>query len=93
MAKKVKRGKKNKKDLDVKIHVNNLEGLIKEGKKVRKVKKTQWASRGIGFWGFGSSLAIVLSYVKNSSIVWSIIHGIISWFYVIYRIFVDYALL
>ena len=36
---------------------------------------------------FGSALAMILSYVKNHSIFWAIIHGLLSWFYVIYRIF------
>lgn len=35
---------------------------------------------------FGSALAMILSYSRNSSILWAIIHGILSWFYVIYRI-------
>jgi hypothetical protein len=35
---------------------------------------------------FGSALAMILSYDKNHSILWAIIHGILSWFYVIYRI-------
>jgi len=33
---------------------------------------------------FGSALAIVLSYTANKSILWAIIHGLLSWFYVIY---------
>jgi hypothetical protein len=33
---------------------------------------------------FGSALAIVLSYSVNKSILWAIIHGLLSWFYVIY---------
>lgn len=33
---------------------------------------------------FGSALAIVLSYVANKSILWAIIHGLLSWIYVIY---------
>lgn len=33
---------------------------------------------------FGTALAIVLSWTKNQSILWAIIHGILSWFYVIY---------
>jgi len=35
---------------------------------------------------FGSALAMVLSYTRNGSILWAIIHGLLSWFYVIYRI-------
>ena len=34
--------------------------------------------------GFGSALAIAISYVNNHSILWAIIHGIFSWLYVIY---------
>lgn len=33
---------------------------------------------------FGTALAIAISYVTNQSILWAIIHGIFSWFYVIY---------
>ena len=33
---------------------------------------------------FGSSLAMVISYNANHSILWAIIHGILSWLYVIY---------
>lgn len=33
---------------------------------------------------FGSSLAIAISYTTNKSILWAILHGIFSWFYVIY---------
>lgn len=32
----------------------------------------------------GSALAIVLSYVKWKSIGWAILHGLFSWFYVVY---------
>jgi hypothetical protein len=34
--------------------------------------------------GIGSALAIVLSWHRNKSIVFAILHGILSWFYVIY---------
>jgi hypothetical protein len=33
---------------------------------------------------FGSALAITISWSANQSIIWAIIHGIFSWFYVIY---------
>ncbi|MBO4514100.1 MAG: hypothetical protein J5721_00345 [Lachnospiraceae bacterium] len=33
---------------------------------------------------FGSCLAMILSYVKWNSILWAILHGILSWAYVIY---------
>jgi len=34
--------------------------------------------------GFGSALAIAISWSINKSILWAILHGIFSWFYVIY---------
>jgi len=39
------------------------------------------ASGGIGF---GSALAMVLSYAKWHSVLWAILYGICSWLYVIY---------
>ena len=35
---------------------------------------------------FGSALAMVISYSNWGSIFWAIIHGLLSWIYVIYYI-------
>lgn len=32
----------------------------------------------------GTALAMVISWSTNHSILWAIIHGVFSWFYVIY---------
>ena len=37
--------------------------------------------------GFGSALAITISWSANKSILWAIIHGFLSWIYVIYYAF------
>jgi len=34
--------------------------------------------------GFGSALAITISWSVNKSILWAIIHGFLSWIYVIH---------
>jgi hypothetical protein len=34
--------------------------------------------------GFGSALAITISWSANKSILWAILHGFFSWAYVIY---------
>lgn len=34
--------------------------------------------------GFGSILAMILSWSRNSSVFWAVIHGWLSWLYVIY---------
>lgn len=34
--------------------------------------------------GFGTALAITISWSANQSILWAILHGFLSWFYVVY---------
>jgi len=46
-----------------------------------EVTHTVYVSNGIGI---GSALAIVCSWQRNRSILWGILAGIFSWFYVIY---------
>ena len=33
---------------------------------------------------FGSALAIAISWSANKSLLWAIVHGLLSWLYVIY---------
>ena len=42
------------------------------------------ARAGIGFFGFGSALAITISWSLHESILWASLHGFFSWFYVVY---------
>ncbi|MEX2180908.1 MAG: hypothetical protein WD771_02620 [Gemmatimonadaceae bacterium] len=37
---------------------------------------------------FGSALAIAISWSVNHSVLWAIVHGIFSWFYVVYYLIV-----
>lgn len=53
-----------------------------ERKTVSVIEKT--VKTGIGF---GSALAMVISYVSWQSIGWAIFHGLLGWFYIIYFIF------
>lgn len=39
------------------------------------------ASSGISM---GCALSIVLSWESNHSVLWAILHGILSWFYVVW---------
>jgi len=34
--------------------------------------------------GFGTALAITISWSVNKSLIWAIVHGLFSWLYVIY---------
>lgn len=42
------------------------------------------AHGGTGFWSLGMAIAVVLSWARNASILWAILHGFFSWGYVIY---------
>jgi hypothetical protein len=43
--------------------------------------RTQVVKSGIGF---GTALAIAISWSTNHSILWAIVHGLLSWIYVVY---------
>ena len=45
------------------------------------MEKKDYVRSGIGF---GTALAIAISYTTNQSVLWALIHGLLSWFYVIY---------
>jgi hypothetical protein len=45
---------------------------------------TQTRTIAQGGIGIGSAIAIVCSWQRNRSILWAILAGILSWFYVIY---------
>jgi hypothetical protein len=34
--------------------------------------------------GLGSAIAVAISWSLHKSIIWAVIHGVFSWFYVIY---------
>ncbi|MDP3677175.1 MAG: hypothetical protein Q8R44_19100 [Novosphingobium sp.] len=37
--------------------------------------------------GLGSAIAVAISWSLHKSILWAIVHGVLSWFYVIYYAF------
>jgi len=77
----VAKKKVTKKKPDVNIQVRNLDKLCKDKGK----KNICTANGGCNFWIFGSALAMILSYTQNSSIIYAILHGAISWIYVLFR--------
>lgn len=46
-------------------------------------KSSNVTSSGITF---GSALAICISYTAYKSVGWALVHGLFSWFYVIYAL-------
>jgi hypothetical protein len=61
-------------------------GQIYEGEPVRQERIVVERTKQVVKTGasFGSALAIAISWSIHKSILWAIIHGIFSWFYVIY---------
>jgi hypothetical protein len=59
----------------------NIRGNLLARRNQTVAVKSEAARAGIGF---GSALAIAISWSVNKSIFWAIVHGILSWFYVIY---------
>jgi hypothetical protein len=58
-----------------------IEDRLTEIDKERSERNT---AGGIGIFGFGSALAMILSWSRNGSILYCIGHGLASWIYVIY---------
>jgi hypothetical protein len=59
-----------------------VEILPPERPRSRPVKRYVEAARsGIGF---GSALAIAISWSLHKSIIWAVIHGFLSWLFVAY---------
>lgn len=49
-----------------------------------RIIRTVWTPAVRTGIGFGTALAIAISWSVNKSILWAIVHGILSWVYVIY---------
>ncbi len=73
-----KSNKKKRPDIDIKVR--NLDKVCCDTK-----GKNHYAHHGGHFWIFGSALAMILSYTRSEKILWAILHGVLSWFYVLFR--------
>lgn len=49
-----------------------------------RIIRTVWTPAVRTGIGFGTALAIAISWSVNKSILWAIVHGVLSWVYVIY---------
>jgi len=65
--------KKGAPEIDIKIR--NLD----------KVNRKCYIHHSGHFWIFGSALSMILSYERSASILYAILHGVLSWFYILFR--------
>ncbi len=57
----------------------------KDAKKSRALEIMSGRKEGISFGlALGMSIAVVLSWSRNASILWAMLHGFLNWIYVIY---------
>jgi hypothetical protein len=68
---------------DVEERIQALEGRIEELEDGRGPSR----DGGAGAYILGTVIAVVLSWSRNASILWCILHGALSWIYVIYFAF------
>lgn len=62
---------------DLSWRVEQLESLVEDSGSSRR--------DGIGLiYALGMAIAVTLSWARNASILWCILHGLLSWVYVIY---------
>jgi hypothetical protein len=41
---------------------------------------------GAAFYSLGATLSVVISWEANHTVLWAVLHGFLSWFYVIYSV-------
>jgi len=60
-----------------------VEGLERRLEKIESSSRVQSAGISV-FYALGMCIAVVLSWSRNASIYWCILHGLFSWAYVAY---------
>jgi len=71
-----------KKSPEINIKFKNIDGKNLCSRSKGKIIYHKHSSH---FWIFGSALAMILSYERSASILYAILHGILSWFYILFR--------
>ena len=66
--------------------IEKTRAAIAGGRREVMAEKNTIVSSGMTF---GCALAIVISWSLHKSVLWAILHGICSWFYVIYYLIVE----
>jgi hypothetical protein len=65
---------------DLESRVSDLENAVE------KNGSGSGAGCGAAFYSLGATLAVVISWEANHTVLWAVLHGFLSWFYVIYEL-------
>ena len=75
-------------DVPIVERVDDMESRLEALESTLEHRSVEWEDstvRGLSLgYGMGMMLAIVLSWSRNATILWCIIHGLLSWLYVLY---------
>jgi hypothetical protein len=75
-------------DLAQRSEVENLEARVEELEKELQAEGAPEGRVNIAVtYTMGASLAMILSWSRNHSILWCVLHGFFSWLYVIFFAF------
>jgi hypothetical protein len=64
-------------------HDERLDGLEQRVEQLESASRRGEAGLSLGY-AMGMTLAMILSWSRNASILWCVFHGLFSWVYVIY---------
>jgi hypothetical protein len=66
------------------------EDSVEDIEKRLKKLESEWSAQGAGY-SLGASLAMILSWHSFHAVLWAVLAGAFSWFYVIYYLVMHWA--
>jgi len=74
-------------DYDEETGLEDLESRVAD---LEDAVENNGSSPGVGcgaaFYSLGATLSVVISWEANHAVVWAVLHGFLSWLYVIYAV-------
>ena len=67
-----------------KTDLEDLESRVESLENADHAQYSAGAGCGTGLYSLGATLAVVISWETNHAVLWAVLHGLLSWLYVIY---------
>ncbi len=71
---------------DLESRVSDLEDAVEKNGSGSGVASASGGGCGAAFYSLGATLSVVISWEANHAVLWAVLHGFLSWFYVIYAV-------